>query len=372
MLAFVGRNAVGKSNLLKAIDWAATVATSDLRSSDHSAVGLNSDAAADFDIELEGQQYRYSIIVTLSATAERSKKRTPRPRWSLQETLLELRDNADSVTVFARTDEDIRISNVPETVKVALTAASMPTLLAVLSDDLETSRQIRSVMSFLSKVRYYPLDEPSSPVEDSWLPDDEYKRWLADYNSSGDPGDSVIKRIAHLHLSDEERFAELQTLVGENGLGILEKIVPLKHVLGASASPGGDTYHRVMFRLNGKMFQYAGLSLGTRRVLRILVTQVFDRSTVLLLEHPEDGIHRGLLRRLMAALSSASDDCQVFIASHSTVVFDTIGPANVRLVTIEDGSTRVRSLTDIELAAAKQFLDNEGSFSDFLRSIEED
>ena len=39
------------------------------------------------------------------------------------------------------------------------------------------------------------------------------------------------------------------------------------------------------------------LSTGTQRIIRLIVSLIFDQSSVMLVEHPEDGIHGGLLRQ---------------------------------------------------------------------------
>lgn len=119
-------------------------------------------------------------------------------------------------------------------------------------------------------------------------------------------------------------------------------------------------------------FGFENLSAGTQRVIRILVSLIFDQSAVMLLEHPEDGIHRGLLRKLIDVLQKYANQSQLIVSSHSSVVFDTLDPGTVRLVTMGEGNTKVRSLTPEELGVAGRFLEEDGSLSDFLETVEED
>jgi hypothetical protein len=53
-------------------------------------------------------------------------------------------------------------------------------------------------------------------------------------------------------------------------------------------------------------------------------------------------------------------------------VFDILDPKAIRLVTMEDGATKVRALTSEELHAAGRFMEEDGSFSDFIDTVEED
>jgi predicted ATPase len=93
----------------------------------------------------------------------------------------------------------------------------------------------------------------------------------------------------------------------------------------------------------------------------------------MLLEHPEEGIHRGLLRKLVDLLRDYSDQTQLIVTSHSPVVFNTLDPESVRLVTMEnEGLTKVRALSPDELGVADRYLEEEGSLSDFLETVEDE
>ena len=90
----------------------------------------------------------------------------------------------------------------------------------------------------------------------------------------------------------------------------------------------------------------------------------------MLLEHPKDGIHRGLLRKLIDVLRNYSDQTQLIASSHSPVVFNALNPGSVRLVTMEDGETKVRALSPEEANVVSKYLEEEGSLSDFLETVE--
>jgi hypothetical protein len=59
------------------------------------------------------------------------------------------------------------------------------------------------------------------------------------------------------------------------------------------------------------------------------VVNIYDKSAVLLLEQPEDGIHTGVLHKLIPLLKSYTG--QFLIASHSSEIFNRMEPEEIRL-----------------------------------------
>jgi predicted ATPase len=119
-----------------------------------------------------------------------------------------------------------------------------------------------------------------------------------------------------------------------------------------------------------QLFRLSQLSVGTRRVLQIMVSLLFDKRSLMLIEHPEDSIHPGLLRKLISILGTYSFETQVLFTTHSPTVLDILKPEEIQLATATDGRTSVRKLSPDELDRAKGFLENEGSLSDFLEPLE--
>jgi predicted ATPase len=194
-------------------------------------------------------------------------------------------------------------------------------------------------------------------------------------------------RLLHAVLTNPAQFEELKSLLGQNGLGLLDDILVHRVQIPTKSEDRKElvekekekeTFYSFYFQPGLQparqvgYFGFESLSAGTQRVIRILVSLVFDQSTVMLLEHPEDGIHRGLLLKLIDVLQKYADQSQLIVSSHSSVVFDTLNPATIRLVTMGEGKTKIRSLTPAELGAAGKFLEEEGSLSDFLETVEED
>ena len=108
------------------------------------------------------------------------------------------------------------------------------------------------------------------------------------------------------------------------------------------------------------------LSRGTQQMLYLMLALLLDQSSTMLVEQPEDGIHPALLAKLIDLLRVNADPTQIILASHSPTVLSQLRPADVRLVDIVDGATRVRALTESEVTRAQAYMQREGSRAEFL------
>jgi hypothetical protein len=283
--------------------------------------------------------------------------------------------------VFERKGEGVTSLSPSSEVKIGQFAPCMPALLSFLPADSPVVELIMPVYRSLEGIQYYAVDvvddDADKDEQRQSISEMDYVKWRTRYLETGAPGSSVLMRLLHLVLTQDRRFEELKQLLGPNGLGLIDSIRPRVFTVGETKDQTDDltnlyqlTFRPVMHaETSERHFSFGELSFGTRRVIRILVSLIFDSPLVMLLEHPEDGIHRGLLRKLLGVLDSYSDSTQLIITSHSSVVFNTLTPASVRLVTMEDGFTRVRPLNANELSAVGRYLEEEGTLADFLETV---
>jgi len=89
---------------------------------------------------------------------------------------------------------------------------------------------------------------------------------------------------------------------------------------------------------------------GIREALRIVLDVEFENPSILLIEEPEVHLHPSLETSTMRYLKRISQDCQVFISTHSTNFLDTGEMKNVYLVSKPD-ATRVQLLNYAEAEA---------------------
>ena len=355
MTVLLGRNAVGKTNILHAIQWAAETATSS---------EVRGQGVVTLEVQIGEPVYRYSLKTNISPAWENEPS-------EIIESLEIHEGNAPARKIFTRKGKDVELF-FPEKKEISLGALTpcMPAIVSLFPSDWPVVKVIRSLLSALKRIRYYPLEAGDIDISRDFISREQHDSWLTRYNATDDPGNSVLLRLLHLWQMKDSLLQEIRDLLGSTGLGLVNDIR-----LDSLESPDDPQKLFYLFRFQPSErsgFPFSSLSAGTQRIIRLIVSLLFDQSSVMLIEHPEDSIHRGLLRKVIDVLQGYSDQHQLIISSHSPVVFDTLDPKAVRLVTMEDDVTKVRPLTPEELRAAKLFMEEEGSLSDFIETVEEE
>ncbi len=381
LTVLMGRNGVGKTNILQGIEWLAqTASASKAVDTDPFSIGIFSISANPFlgqiSFSVNGTSYRYTLklnyssggiiasaidggVVQTANLEEHLERQVVSGKWR---NVLERKDKS----VWGA-DGDLLAEIHP----------AIPMLSAIISlKPYEyTKEDILAVQNYLRGVKYYPFDEVANPSNEKLIgivPQTEYKKWLAQVGDSISLDDSIVMRLLHMYLDRRNDFDELKELLGFNGLGILSSIEVTDGLFTF------DTYYFIRFQPgNGwedvglPSFAYEKLSSGTRRIIRILVSFFYDRNSLFLFEQPEDAIHPGLLRKLIDLLRGYNDKGQLIMTSHSSDLFNVLKPEEVRLVTMQGGATAIRALSEKELDSAKRYINEEGSLSDFLEMLED-
>jgi hypothetical protein len=256
----------------------------------------------------------------------------------------------------------------------------MPVILSAIPTDDKVAALIKTFASFMSKVKYYPIDELSNPgnkFDQESVVQDGYYRQLLSSKSGEAPGllsPSTCLRLVHTFLTDQQKINDLLDFIGRNGLKLIDDIK-----VESLTSAAKEIIYFIHFKLgqnlgNGdRLFKYSDLSLGTRRILQILVSLVFDDSSVMLIEHPEDGVHSGLLGNLVAQMDTAKNPTQIILTSHSAALLNKMKPEDIRMVQlIGQNTSSIRSLTVGEIDGAKKFMNEEGTLFEYIGVIEQE
>ena len=186
----------------------------------------------------------------------------------------------------------------------------------------------------------YPnrLREPSTPDKDSVLAEDG-QNWA-----------SVIKALR-------------RTVRGRQALDriteAIRSVIPTFEEVSV-ASVGSYLVPNFKFKLQGSdtvSFDPVQLSDGTLRVFGILLAlyQV-PAPKLLIIEEPEQTVHPGVLGVLAEAFAEASETTQIIVTTHSPHLIDYFQPEQVRVVSLEDGATRVSELKKSQVEAVKRRL----------------
>jgi hypothetical protein len=186
----------------------------------------------------------------------------------------------------------------------------------------------------------------------------------------------VPLQLIALWKNDPETFEELRDLLSEDrGVGLIDEIKVGPVQFGREDTSGPPEFYFVSFRPSRctDIFPFGDLSYGTRRVLKIILSFLSEGSSVRLIEHPEDGIHTGLVKKVVSQLRTYSEarNTQVILTSHSSTVLNMLNPEEVRLVEMNDGITTVRPLTPRQVERAGKYMAEEGSLSDYVGTVME-
>lgn len=371
MIAFVGRNGVGKTNLLHAIKQIARICTGAVAPNELDPTYANRSASMALRFKLDGIEYEYSIAKHVP---------TERSKVGISESLI----NTDSQELlFDRTGERVRSRWHPEQVTVSQAASALPSVRSLMSTDSESFNLLGRISAFMSSVHYYRATDTIREHETAWqfIPFSAYNAWKA---GTSKHHDSVALRLIDLEAQRDinRKWDELMELLGPDGLNIVENIVvnnvpgPIPQHSGTSSGSVDEIGGYLLAFVPckglagaGSAFPYSGLSTGTRRAIQIVTYLVCDSASVMLLEQPEDSMHFGLLQCLIDTLRSYSDKSQVIFTTHSARVINLLDPEAVRLVEATDGSTAVRQLSPSEIELATNYRRAQGTLSQYLDTL---
>lgn len=376
LLVLIGKNGAGKTNILKAINWAANIQTN----KEGEVPGMYGEdwvGEVTLNFSLDGLNFSYYKKRNRIRNETEAAEDPIKPWFEERVTVdgLEVVNRKNNTLKSSFDDNDIRkeseinISEYTSCLLVMQSLFSVDHFLRSLSEKL---------IAYFQSVNYYPLYDLDIPNFNArFILDTDYKEWvLSGFRSKGGNSNPVYK-ILHLHKTNRDVFEELKSLLGENGLGIVNNIfiqeIPFNRPQEDGSEKNNTLYltHFTPAGFSDANYGYSDLSFGTKRILTLITSMLFDHSSISLIEQPEDGIHSGLLDKLVPLLReySTADNAQILISSHSSSLLNRTSANEVVLVEMDGGHTLARKLSSVELLAAENYLNNDGSFSEFLESI---
>lgn len=364
-LLLVGPNSAGKTTIMKAICWARDVAT---KGGMVDANVFFSQAAVELNFKIDSEKYRYRVGAC-SDTPE-----DPLDEAYYEETLTVLSEDIEH-DLYVRKGEALTsyFEGAEQTYSINRTASTLTFLTSI---NPESTPKLREIDTFLRGIRYFALDSIADN-EGNWavVTDSELSMWKAGAALQNSGAGTCMIKLVDLWRNNKEAFNELVTLLGRTHLNIINKIeieerteFPLRK---ASKEKTPSTRYLVFFDTEAGYAYYEDLSFGTKRILHALIAMLYEQSSVMLLEQPEDGIHPGLLARFTNVLLSYIDPMQLILTSHSAAVINIIGAKNIRIVQAPLGETRAHALSDDELQRADQYVDSTGQLADYIRILED-
>jgi hypothetical protein len=368
LTALVGRNGAGKTNVMKAIAWAASSHTAVPTTEGSFAPNTQPDVELEFDVLGRTLVYRVKLEFDRDAAAAgRAKEIYGLSQW------LHEKSGSALTPIFSLTEKTLRVPGTNSEVNGVPSGFGANAFVSVpsLFPNLDTLHIIRTAAKFLQGIRYYPFETTGS--FEVFFSNQQLDAW-----KSGQAPLAVNEasyKLASLWEDHPAKFAELCELVGENGLNIVRKITIQK--LSAGPQEGLDGAAKVMYYvmhfvthgLEDNIFGFSALSYGTQRVLTMLISLMFDQASLSLIEQPEDGIHTALLRKLIPLLNAYAEAGQFIMATQSEHVLNALAPSDIRLVTMGERGTVVTALNAEQVEIAREYMAEDGPLSDYIKMI---
>jgi energy-coupling factor transporter ATP-binding protein EcfA2 len=374
VLVLVGRNGVGKTNILCAIEWAAKIATM-TKPLEWSPLEVNQQSNVTLRFKLDGRTFKYTAAIEDLTLKMRD---VDDARLNRTEKLEEEFSSGEKEVLFHLNEG--KLLSLEDSMRISAGSPAISSIFSLIPDSpiLPT---LKRISEFLSSVKYYPLTEhePTQPESTIFISETELNEWRK--GKSARPSSAMHLKILTLQQQNPSRFEELCQILGPDGLNVVNHIsvvsfeVPVGLDGKTPAEQKKTTYHLVRFApsnfSNSNLFHFSNLSFGTRRVVRLVTSLIYDASSVFLLEQPEDGIHAGLLHKLLPLLRSYSDETQMIVSTHSAHILNRVDPTEVRLIDMVDETTKARALNGAEILGAQEYMSQDGPLSEFIESVQE-
>ncbi len=371
--AIVGKNGVGKTNLLHAIRIAAGLCTGSMAWTSLAPQHELQPAELSISFILHDRKYIYRVShwIANQTTSQ------------IAEYLKEVTDGTER-SLFERRDEVATTPFIATHFKLGRSTSALAALLQLFPEDSDLVKELSPIQSFLKSVQYYRLNDEIE--EHNWIspftPESTYQQWLSGDLPPGNPAYAIMLRMIHMKNDRAGEFEELVSLLGPNGLGVVSEIVVDRTFMPTGALAIADrskdlrqSAYVVAFVPGdglagaGGLFPYSGLSAGTRRVIELITRLVYDSSSVMLLEQPEDCIHAGLVRRVLDILAVYSSKSQLVFTTHSSRVVNLLSPDQIRVVSANMGMTVVAALSKHEIQEANDYVRDQGTLAEYLETL---
>jgi predicted ATP-dependent endonuclease of OLD family len=240
-----------------------------------------------------------------------------------------------------------------------------------------------STNNFISNISYYSASRFTDPTKCStYFEIGDENVWRRP-SRGGSEHQRFMRDLYFSNKNDNEKFQEFLSIVGNDGVGLIDTIeyqeieVPTNaYEVGIGGKLIAKETKKILvipnFIINSIKLSPNQLSEGTFKTLAIVFYLVTDPCQLLILEEPEVCIHHGLLDSILDLIIETSEKKQIIISTHSDYVLDKMDPENVFMVTNDrKNGTKIKhipySMSKKEFSALKDYLKESGNLGEYWR-----
>ncbi|WP_336695943.1 AAA family ATPase [Delftia acidovorans] len=366
LMIFVGKNGAGKTNIFRAVAWAAGQVKTGLL--DLEEMPSMQKCSVRLEILLDGKEIVYQVKVRSDLVHEEDSN--PEIKNYVDETLFVRLRSGNEDLIFQRADGRVRVGADGREFQIGDEAMASAAILALLPDHV-VAPIVREFQGFLKTISYNPLDMRTTERTRRYVQRQEFVKWQKTSTVLDGSMSETEFKLLDLKMKDSDRFDRL--------VEVLEHLGIIRAFTIDAFPPESDQTEPYFYFFNWvpgsneshQQMSWADLSYGTRRLIRMFVEFFYNGDKVFMLEQPEDGIHTGLLVQVLPMLRKHARGRQVFINTHSADVMNAASPEEIRMVQLRSGITVVRPLDESEIEGACKYLKNDGPLSRYIKLIEE-
>ncbi len=363
LMAIVGKNAAGKTNLLTGIDKASEwcLFRSIAQNEANPLLKKGFSAQFEFNIRKAKCTYKYTIY--------------GRKKQYIKDSLDIEIDNC-KINVFSKKLKNtLYVNGIDGTTIISPDDSGLNFILSTLLSDEKKSGAIKNIskysgqlfeiFKFLFNVKYYGVQNQPN-LKYFWVKDfDDWK----DTNKYDDDDTNFSYQFYDFYKNRSEDFKEYLSIL--KSIGLIEDIqcLELSPGTGELPLPPGEILIFFHFKLWGQWIPYMWLSDGTRRIVRLLFNLLYDNASLMLIEEPESSIHWGLLSKLLAILEKYTDNNKkILISTHSEQILNNLKPEQLLYLYYDKGITNIKYINKQSLSRIKKFLDEVGPLGEYATS----
>jgi|GEM_PF-4331528 len=357
--ALIGKNAAGKTNTLKAIDFASVCCSRPFDPKTNPAI-CDGGFGATFRFKIKEADCIYQF-------------RFYGKNESYIKDSLKIAIEGTPVEVFRKHSKtDLRVYRKKNSLRIPTDYSGLAFLREILfSDDKpdfakrisEYNYYIFEILIQLFTVKYYSAFNKINL--DLIVFKEEFTKWVNDKKPLVKE-DLDTFRFLDFYYNKNEAYEEFKSIL--ISLGLIQDIECSEmEVKGKLGTKKFDVV-LIEFKVNNRLSGFSDLSDGTQNLISVLFRFFSGPNSLFLIEELENSVHWGLLKGVLSILSEYTDRKKIIITTHSEQILNHLDPNQIIYIYNDAGKTKRKYIRGKALSRVKAYLNDIGPFGEYLTS----